>query len=471
MKRGYRSTKGIALLCGASLLSACSTYGGQKLGKDGAGVPIKPTGIPYMLVKPEYSLNRVVPATAGDKPTYTVAVSYQPDPEQQYTLRPRTGFLADPDFTITLGAGSTITGVKTVISEQFTPTVKAIGSFAANLAALGVFDIGSSQRDDIITLLTGPDCTGTSENRYLDPTTLKVQQESVIAVLTRRLRTFDTDVKLAAQFHYADRGELKCLTAIRKGLSDANDAKRLAWKAADTLYNGDDGFRDLVRAAVDKVDRVKLAEAQLMLAQTPPAPASLKASRQALFDLASTYLQAMADPFLALMNKIVDMDDANWRARHLQYLEGEIRKAELALLRHPAVSAATRQSTQRYFADLRLKRAETIGAAPLYARSLALEALINTVTLRGQKVAKPVASEIAAARAELDLVNGRIDAARTAILDAAKPAVVPVKALSDVSLVHVDAAQITQSTAAVWDKKITVDGVKRDAPDFVIVLE
>src|SRR5438046_1776711 len=85
------------------LIFGCSTYRGEKLGIHD-NKPVAATGVPYTLVRPEYTLTRTPPAAGEKKPTYTLGVSYEADPTHRYTLRIEPGIFADPNFVLKLGA-------------------------------------------------------------------------------------------------------------------------------------------------------------------------------------------------------------------------------------------------------------------------------------------------------------------------------------------------------------------------------
>jgi hypothetical protein len=395
-------------------------------------------------------------------------------------LWPKPGFLADPDFTLTLGAGGTITGVKTVLSEQFTPTIKAIGSFAANLVALGVFDESAGIGATLSSDLKRQECAGRSESQHLDPVTLKVAQQTVEEELKRRLAALGKDETILARFHYADQAERACLAAIRDAAVAGQNADiasaKTGWTSADASYaSGDKEYLKKIKGIVEKNDQAWFKQEQTDLEGLKVTAPQLYQKRFALVTAAAAYMAAQAPrPYVTALKTSVDMDAATWRARHLLYLEDEITSARLALLRQPTATLAVRQGAEQVVARLNRIRAETIDAQDLYARAQSLGAFLESVRTKGTDhgTTAPATAEYATARAELDLVNERIESLRTKVIAAAKPAAPPaIQPLKDEPLTQVTQAIVDASQRQGWSGKIDVHGVQVDAPKFVIVLE
>lgn len=463
--------------CGLLLLAGCSSYGGQKLGLDAANNPVPTTGIPYVLSKPEYSLSRVAGTGDDAEPTYTVTKTTVPDSTHQYSLRPRPGFLSDPDFTLTLGAGGQITGVKTTISEQFTPMLKAVGSFASTLVSLGVFDKDSNVKGPLTAKIANEQCNSPSKTRHVDPDTLQIIKENVGEELIRRIELYEKDPTIASRLHYADQDELTCLKSIRvKALTASRiDGAKANFASASGAYKNDDAFRQKIEDLVTKNDLEsfqKIYAANTAIKDSDP---NLYNKRDHFLNVANELMIAQkTDPVLDILKTVVELNAPTWRARHLLYIEDEISWAQLALLRQPGAASSMQKSVEQTIESLNIARAETINALALYQRSKALSAFLETVQTKhvdGGGTA-PATAEFAAARAELDLVNEKIDAARTKIIAASKPAPAPpVKALKDEPLVELTKDDVDASQKKDWDGKVTIAGKAIDAPKYVIVLE
>jgi hypothetical protein len=474
----YRGEILLTGVCGLFLLAGCSSYGGQKLGLDTTtNKPVPTTGIPYVLSKPEYSLTRVAGTGDGAEPTYTVTKTTVPDAAHQYSLRPKPGFLSDPDFTLTLGSGGQVTGVKTTISEQFTPMLKAVGSFASTLVSLGVFDKDSNVKGPLTAKITAEKCNTPSKTRHVDPDTLQIVKETVGQELIRRIELYEKDPTIASRLHYADQDELACLKSIRDKAVTASgiDNAKANFATTSGQYTDDDAFRQKIEDFVTKNDLESFQKAYAANTAIKDSDPTLYNKRDPFLKVANKLMIAQkADPVFDVLKTVVGLDAPTWRARHLLYLEDEISWAQLALLRLPGATSAAQKSVEQTIEGLNSARAETINAFALYERSKALSAFLETVPTKhidGGGTA-PATAEFAAARAELDLVNEKIEAARTKVLAASKAASpLPIKALKDESLVELTKGDIDASQNKDWDGKVTIAGKPVDAPKYVIVLE
>ena len=105
---------------------------------------------------PRRRRSRTPPATGSQDPPYALTVAYVPDPSQRYSLKIDPGVLKAPDFTMKFGSGGVLSGTTATVTEQVTPFITAIGSFAASVigagTTLGVFD-KISFRQEFITLV------------------------------------------------------------------------------------------------------------------------------------------------------------------------------------------------------------------------------------------------------------------------------------------------------------------------------
>lgn len=469
------------LLAGAGFaaIAGCSTYGGEKLGTGPA------TGIPYALPRPEFALTRTPPAEGQSAPSYTLAVSYQPDPTQIYTIRINPAIFTDPEFTVKLGAGGTMTGTKAGFTEQITPTIAAIGSFTANLVGAlgkGVFDADSvrKQIEDVIKRSaekTGAKCAADSTvSRYASrkpekkPGEDKAKELKVAEELSARLKEFKDDATFADRFHYVNGDELSCL-------KDALDLLNATPKA--TREKSVESFRDARakhvkdfpddRLFAERLDRAVAtddssaftamrAEVNADKASTAEATKNRGAARDKVFAAAveaarSTVALNAAQSLAAIVN----LDPAAWRARHVLYLERAIDASTLAAIQQPARAAEFGKDID----ILRVERAAAIGVPELYARVKVLEDFLaripERVDDRGGKGSRT--AEFATARAELDEALKQIDARRSRVLADAKPPTPPaVTPLGPVRVIVVDPSYLDSHQG-------------KDSETYVIVLK
>jgi hypothetical protein len=465
----------LAMVALVLLLGACSTYRGEKLGIHN-GNTVAPTGIPYTLVRPEYTLSRTPPVNGEKRPTYTLSVTYEADPEHYYTLKIAPGIFADPDFTMKLGTNGTLQSTKATFTEQITPTITALGSFAANLIgalATGALD-KASVRQAIIAELTGNACASFSDVPRL-PATPPMQTPSVASAMRDRINGFKDDDEFAALFHYVTEKERSCLETARSNLgttiATSHKADIEQWETARRQYLSahptDTLFVDrLTRAvATDDSSAFDTLKSEIK-ADSNEARAD---ERNSLFELAVPAAKGQAGTEAQdKLDFFISMDTQTWRGRHVLFLEREIDRATLFALRRPQLSQKEKQDVAKYSQELRRQHAATIGVTGLYDRSVELAAFIAKIPdkfVQGGRA--PAAAEYATARAELDEVLKQIEAQRSRVLTDAKPAPPPpAPPLKATKLRRVSRDTIERSKAPEW-----INGEGATAPNYVFVLQ
>lgn len=472
-----RSRDALPVLAVLALLCGCSTYSGEKLGLKEAK-QVEPHGIPYTLVRAEYSLTRTPPTEGQKQPSYVIGVSYEPDPGQKYTLKINPGIFADPNFLMKLGAGGTLQGTTMTFTEQVTPAITALGSFAKDMVgalATGALD-KDSVRKQIKTNLEVPECKVVSDVPRLSvPVPITAAPDPVPTVeeaIAARLEAFKDDEEFASLFHYVTERERMCLVAAKKKLDifvtstykvdiDAWEKARDAYEAVnptETVFIGrlNHAVKSTDTKAMDAINAEIITENDV----------ALKSKRSALFVLASPAAEGLSGTEAQeKLDFFINMDSPTWRGRNLLYLERELDRVALLVLRRPEVVG--RSEVTEYFQLLRRQRAETIGVSRLYERSLVLSDFIEQMQYKSVPGGKaPATAEYATARAELDAVLAQIDAQRTRVLSDAKPAPPPpAPALKAVTLRKGTQQEIKDSKAPNW-----IDGPGAKAADYVLIL-
>lgn len=460
-----------------ALMSGCSTFSGEKLGiKDNKSV--EPTGIPYVLVRPEYTLTRTPPADGQKLPTYTIGVSYEADWSQRYSLNINPGLFVNPDFIMKLGAGGTLTGTTTTLTEQVTPTVTALGSFAKDFVgalATGALD-KDSVRNQIKSALDGPNCEACKAASDIPRLSIPPggNPPTVKDTINKRLDAFKDDDEFANLFHYVTEKERLCLIDANKSLdiivTKEHKINIEKWEKERVDYlsknPGDKVFLERLTRSVTLQDTKGLnASYDEISKETDPVR---KENRSALFASAGPAARGKAGTeALAKLDFFINMDSPTWRARNLLYLERELDRVALLVLREP--NLAGNPSVDNYVELLRRQRAATIGVVKLYERSMVLskflEDIKNKAVCGGMA---PAVAEYGTARAELDAVSAQIDAQRTRVLADAKPTPPPAAPpLSKIPLPMVSQQFVEESNkASDW-----IFGKGAKAPDYVLVVE
>lgn len=472
-----RFSHALPILALLALLGGCSTYSGEKLGVKDQKL-VEPHGIPYTLARAEYSLTRTPPVEGQKQPTYVIGVSYEPDPNQKYSLKLSPGKFADPNFLIKLGAGGTMLATTVTFTDQVTPAITALGSFAKDLTGvlgLHVFD-KDSIRKQVKSALGGEDCSAASDLPLLSlPSANGSKPDTapkIAAAMSERIDSFKDDDEFANLFHYITQKERGCLVAARNGLDTrvTNDHKPKinAWETARDeylkKYPNDAAYVARLTRAVTSMDTKAMDE--IKAGNAAEKDNELATRRSALFTVAGPAVQGRgATDALAKLEYFINMDSPTWRARNLLYLERELDRMTLLVLRRPDLSGDA--EVAKYFLVLRRQRAETIGAAALYQRSVVLSKFVEAMQYKSVPGGKaPATAEYATARAELDAVTAQIDAQRTRVLADAKPAPAPqAPALKAVTLRKVTEKEIEASKAPNWS-----DGEGAKAPEYVLVL-
>jgi hypothetical protein len=445
-----------------------------------AGAAVAPTGIPYTLVRPEYTLSRTPPASGEKQPTYTLSVTYEADPEHRYSLKIAPSIFADPDFTVKLGTNGILQGTKATFTEQITPTITALGSFATSLiGALATVLDKDSVRQAIIAELQGPPCAALSDVLTL-PLPLPAREPSVAFVMQDRIKAFKDDNEFAELFHYVTEKEWSCLEAARKNIALTGQTRHKAaiasWEKARSDYLSinptDKLFVDRLTRAVTADDSSAFeALASEIKADTDAAgnPTAAATNRGRLFALARPAAKGfMGTEAQAKLDFFLGMDAQTWRGRHVLFLEREIDRTTLFVLRRPQLSEQAKQDIGVYVRTLRQQRAATIGVTELYDRAVELTAFIAKIQDKSVEGGRaPATAEYATARAELDEVLRQIDAQRSRVLTDAKPAPPPpAPPLKVTNLRRVSLDTIEKSKMPGW---INSEGV--NAPDYVLVLK
>jgi hypothetical protein len=469
------------------LMFGCSTYKGQKYATivDNKPQYVAPTGIPFALTRPEYTLARTPPAEGQKLPTYTLGVTYEPDPSHKYTLKINPGIFADPNFTVKLAAGGTLQATTVTFTEQITPTITTLGQFTASiigaLAVAAVLD-KTSLRQEINSGITSAKCNSESDVPALCVDNIGPScplPEEVGSAIKKRIDAFKSDDEFVELFHYVTEKEHLCLEAAAKELKqklsitkEDVDKKKNKWIEKREAYlkdkKDDSKAWDIVNRltlAVINDDRKAFEELKSEIKNEVAdeekkhkrGPASEKneliVNAQ---EAAESQTQYEAQPKLDFF---VKMDIPTWFGRHLLYLEREIEKTETFALRHPKLTDPQKAQIKKFISTLRRQRAAAIGALDLHDRSVVLSEFIEKI--RDKPVfggTAPATSEYATARAELDTVLLQIEARRTRVLASAKPPPPP----------QAPPLKITNV------KRVSSDEIKKlgpNGPDYVLVLK
>eukprot|EP01037_Dinobryon_pediforme_P019491 gene19491-19918_t len=430
-RRLWRRTS--VVFSAALALSACSTYRGHKIGDytDLAGQPksVLPDGVPYALVKPQFRLTTAPAATADGKQTVSVTVVSIADSDQRYAVRLQSGPLANPDFKISFTTLGTVKTTTSSVTEQITPTVKAIGAFVVDLAKAGVVHAAKAPeptdtRDKLIGLVqnvVGEQACNRAWDYPMDFPEVPLEllfpgsaPKSIGEALVARLKAYPTDDDLTKTFHYLTLGEQTCLKTILAKQADYDQA-RVAYSTNYPSAVGRSQFLDALQEGVEAGSVTVVANGTKWPASGPQ-----------LADQDALILAAQTVASFLVVKPFAEMGDVVWRAHHVLYVEAELDRIALLRLRNQ-INKSTARSLDRYEDLLRRQRAQAIGAADVYARTLPLQQFVAKLQFKSVRGGEaPASAEYVQYRSELDALNSQIEAKRmTLVATLTHPAVKP----------------------------------------------
>lgn len=471
------------------VISGCSSYSGQKLGIDKTSKrEIAPTGLPYSLTRPEFTLSRTPPAEGEKKATYALGVAYENDPSQRYDIRIDPSPFADATLTVKFTAAGGVASTTGGITDLVGPTITALGSFAKDViaaSATGVFDQDALRTIILDKMNTVGDCKKASVIP-LAPVPYSGKKQSPVAMnvaeaMAIRIRSFKSDDEFIEKFHALTADEMQCLKAVASAanlikdeeLTTAQDGWKLAHDTYKTAQAADSDYLAKVVKAYGDEDLIALqglgeANKKLFTGGTPEQKALAKA-RQVILGKSETALKVTTESALPKkMEGILTLSDSAWLGRHVLFLEREVARLELARIRQPDIASASSKEISDYVDSLQLNRARALGLLDLYERSQTLAKFLRQIekkTDRGGTA--PATAEFAVARQELDAVLTQIEARRTKVVAAAAaPAAPTIPAVKAEPIAAVERKVITDSGADGW----AASAAGKAAKQFVLVL-
>ncbi len=160
--------------------------------------------MPYSLVRAEYTVTRSPPPEGEKRPSYTLGVTYEPDPKQTYSVRLDPALFSDPAFVLKLSASGTVVGTNAQATEQITPTITALGTLIASIASVvRVADSGDTRSSITLALAdaAGAGTCGVPTNLTRPPYLAGGEEWATVAdAIKSRMNSFGSDVAFVAQF-------------------------------------------------------------------------------------------------------------------------------------------------------------------------------------------------------------------------------------------------------------------------------
>lgn len=481
MRKSFERAFALALSL-AALTGCTTTYVGHKLPSNGALPAGQPSGVPFVMTRPEFSVDIAPDSTDPTKAVYTLKSSDVPDPTQRYTIALDPALLVDGTFELTFGEQGNLTGATATSTSRVVATLESVVSFAINKAAPGVAkDMGNvlTQYRILLTASADPACAKKGKSKAIN-----LEIDAFLQQLFDEAKDEqkDADPKKAdaiasslasARFHYLTADQKSCLVAVasvaasgmqqpinsaqttydnalKKAKADpaAKDATSVRW-----LKSFEEAVKALDVDAIDTLDKAGV-------------PKGVKGATGAGKALANAKLDGKK---LALLgNQFAYMPADVWRARHLQYVERQLAQLRLERLVESKEDAKAREAR---IAQLESEWATTLGDRKLVERVSELDkflAQVRVVAGSAGNAPRYAAAEYVQLRTERDTLQDRVDKLRNDLVAKNKvvdpePEKKKVEPRTDVHVKLVKPSFITAVAAN--------PGVAADLPEFVLVIE
>ena len=425
-----RALNGLALAVSLASLAACTTYVGQKTSSDGA-LPPGSTGIPFVMTRPEYSVDIAPDADDPTKPVYTLKKTDVPDATQRYTIALDPALLVDGTFDVSFGENGNLTDAVATTTSTVVATIQSLVQLSIKSAAAGVAakDMSSSfaQFLSLVQNSSAAQCASPVKNE------LSAFANKLIGEAKLEQRDADphkerekASALAAARFHYLTEAQRQCLLAVEpKVRADAITARDQAkadydksLKSATGIKGGNGATAQLLRNVAKAVTDLSVPTLDKLTGEIKTGSQPIEVSTAA--GDAKTFVQASLDAKTAigLAELFAYMPADVWRARHLQYVERELKAKRFALLLARPPGSTEAAQLRKDIADLEIDRVATLGESTLVSRIAALDDFLAQVRVTrapgvGERFA---ADEHVKLREERDKLQARLDQTRTELI-------------------------------------------------------
>lgn len=462
------------------LLSACSSYQGNKLDQSGT-YSDKVRGIPFQMTKPVFSVNITPNAVDATKADYTLSYDHVADANHRYTIALDPAFLTDGNFEFNFGPHGNLSNGNAALTSRTVAVMEAVAATAlqfknATRDAASVFRIYRLKvlaTEGAFCKLTTSAPDAKVEVKVRDAIVARLDQ---LKARGDREAGRDKGAKTAfTEFHYLSETEKSCLADVHKDLKAVGDKDiDSAFEAYKKARKGVTDPRKmeiaLLVAEVDGEGMQKLAEAIEKEAEGNDKLTSLAE----LASAALTYINAQDKQELHdVAFAFAYMRDRVWRARHVLHLERELQDKQVELLTTPTEKGPNtrRAKLKGEITALESERRATLGASDLYARMEKIDGFLSKIDAASGGVGasnRSPADEHIKLAAEHERLSGLIEKQRAELLAENNAPVLKkdkVTAKLNVPVPLVQRAFVDQFN----DKSVTPSGA--ETPAFVLVLE
>lgn len=454
-----------------ALLVGCA---GLKVSKGGDG-----GGIPYHLTRTEFVLTVDPPSGTSPVPVYTLQEVSRTDYQQIYTVQPRDPVFSKTHFKLQFGDQGELASTKSQVTEQLTPTIKALGDFIVSAVGVVAKAVASATTlsDELLIQLNNTDKVsndGVTETAP-DPNTDEPTKRDLLDRLTKlQLRYRE---KLGDYFVPSD-NDRKWLRAVilrlNKILSEAPTGydpnekttylqKWRSYSSTYPVYSTELDKRFNLKRSLDESNDHRLLWIEATLVNYSD---NLSAEENALLNVlasADAYRQ-VRDRLTAVRSLVKGMLEApvNMKTRIILVEEDSIRTLEEKRLTG-VWSVAEQQALDKH----RAKWNETVGVVERAKRESILTDLM--IVLAGQADYRHTMADYQKAREEWEKVRLVIQSRRDALSPSASSKVPLVRQVISPAVKSMEEIKTLDPQALT--KSIAKDSGGQKLPPFVIVVE
>jgi hypothetical protein len=263
----------VATLLAFPILSGCySTLTSTRMPHDPKFTLPEKAGIPIQLTTAEFSLTELPPTEKNPNTSYTINLSYRPDPAQRFLINLDPAWLHEGDLKLILGKQGQLRQTNTATREQLTPQIKAIGTFVAGaITTAAKFAAGADMSDDLNRIFSR--VIKKQFKVYIKPEVEEVPQEEdfrapvrpfqgnldlqdepkALIDLLARLNTFQTTEEMVTRFYPRTALEILWLRTAQARAKQETASFQPAYRTAKSL------FRAELKPEQEEVDRIDAA--------------------------------------------------------------------------------------------------------------------------------------------------------------------------------------------------------------------
>jgi len=455
----------ILVLCG------CTTYVGQKIGPDGA--LSKTGGVPFVMTKPEYTVNVTADAKDATKPLYTLNVQYVPDATQRFTLALDPALFVNGKLDLDFGGHGNLTGAGATTATRIVDTFGAFVGAVIKAQTAGLLDAAStlSAYEVVISSTLHPGCAAVQESLK------ELQTEAKTEIPDRGNANRARAEWVGDRLHYLDQAQRDCMAEAAKRIKTIQeDPTEDIYKKA--LAASEEASKDNVELTL--LNRQIKAEVAALNEDALSKIADGQTGRPAPFTFAQAAARA-AEQFVKarlagrFARSLADMSPDVWRARHLVYLERKITQCRAeSLVPGSRSSCGEGAKIADKLAQLRADWSKTLGEPTIVDRIARIDSLLPIVQVssRSDQGRHSMADEGIKLREERDKLQARVEQLRsdligknrTVALGPDAPKTAPIEPRTNVSVTLAERTFVDAVNAKPADFK------DADLPEFVLVL-